>query len=232
MRIDLTTTKVYLISPCVGKYQDRALAVLDHLMTRGFGRVELVRSIPDARQMIFEWQKDTNEPFLLLEDDCGPMSGIDTVIEVPDDADAVYVGVSDAVVTDLGGADSQCVRIRGMASGAHAILYTNKRACLEAVYALKHPFFYQQGDSVDDELRVVREQLGRLVERDGLHTDRGRLAYVLQKIADTPSRTVHELFVDPVIAPVLLEAKVATDCGWSPQWAAEMLARHGGAARI
>jgi hypothetical protein len=148
----------------------------------------------------------------------------DGVFEVPDDADAVCVGDSPHI-TDLDAGDSQCVRIRDMAD-SHAVLYTNKRESVQTLYALKRPLFYQE-DSVD----VTREQLARLVARDGLHTDRGRLAHVLQKVAAMPSRIVCDLFADPVVAPVLMDAKVATDCGWSPKWAADMLARQG-ASRI
>jgi hypothetical protein len=72
-------------------------------------------------------------PFIVLEDDCLPLKFLDNV-EVPDDADAVYLGISSwgrmnshsgpCVQWDRVDNYSNVVRVYNML-GAHAILYIN-----------------------------------------------------------------------------------------------------------
>ena len=155
MRINIKEVKIYLISPCTGKYRDRVRTVVDRLMDQGFKRIEIVRSVEDSVGinslnrtdiMIMDWEKGGSEPFIILEDDCGFYNLRDGYewIDVPDDADAVYLGVANwiypygvdslygrrghiientpAYLVDNGG---DTVQIKGMTS-THAVMYFNR----------------------------------------------------------------------------------------------------------
>lgn len=77
--------------------------------------------------------EELDAPFILLEDDCVPLNFVDEV-EIPDDADAVYLGISSW--GRMNGHSGPCVqweevedhdgllRVYNMV-GAHAILYLN-----------------------------------------------------------------------------------------------------------
>ena len=92
---------------------------------------------------------DRGEPGLILEDDIGVNDNFSPVIEIPDDADAFYLGTShgdqnyDAV--DLGRGDGIC-KISRMLS-AHSILHISDRwlqriqdQTLDWMYATNRPF--------------------------------------------------------------------------------------------
>lgn len=200
MKINIKDVKVYLISPCVGKYAGRVRIVLDRLMSQGFKRIEIIKSVEDPVPInslnrtnieIFEIEKASHEPFIILEDDCGLYNLFDGYewVDIPDDADAVYLGVSKWIyphsLASLYGlresiqentseflinTEGSCVQIKGMTS-THAVLYRNREYTnaftqtmktllsyetsldlvyavlqpLYKVYALKRPFFYQDG---------------------------------------------------------------------------------------
>jgi hypothetical protein len=77
--------------------------------------------------------EEVDPPFILLEDDCLPLNFVDDV-EIPDDADAVYLGVSSwgrmnshsgpCVQYDEVENHPDLLRVYNMV-GAHAILYIN-----------------------------------------------------------------------------------------------------------
>lgn len=102
MKIDLLKTKVYLISPGTGKYLDRLNVVFGRLVKYGFFNIEFVRSVPDVSSTnslsltnleILKKEMDSDKPFIIFEDDIEFSRHI-TEIDVPDDASAVYLGVS------------------------------------------------------------------------------------------------------------------------------------------
>jgi hypothetical protein len=102
MRIDLRTLKIYLISPGTGKYEARRDTVLARLHALSCTNVEVVKSVEDSSGTnsltrtnieIFKKEINSTEPFLVLEDDCQFVFH-QHVFEFPDDADAVYFGVS------------------------------------------------------------------------------------------------------------------------------------------
>lgn len=151
MLIDLQKTKVYLISPATGKYTARLHTVFQTLVAAGFSRIEFVRSVPDATGTnsltrtnleIFKRELNSTEPFLIVEDDC-QIDTHCTQLEVPEDADAVYLGVSLWVYPhayetlgkgyhirenqpqDIQPVSNTLAKINGMTSG-HAILFVNR----------------------------------------------------------------------------------------------------------
>lgn len=83
---------------------------------------------------ILERLTDSEEPFIVFEDDIAARH-IDHIIDIPDDADAIYLGVSvmgcydgthepKLLVDKVDGYHPQLYRIYNML-GAHAILYIN-----------------------------------------------------------------------------------------------------------
>lgn len=154
MIIDIKDTKVYLISPGIEKYKLRVSIVFDRLITSGFKQIIFFRSLPGINGTdslsrtvleIFktELKSGFHQPFLILEDDVNIELEYGC-IEIPDDADAVYLGVSDWIypypfntlgcgyhirkntADDLIDISPQLTRIKGMTS-AHAILFLNEK---------------------------------------------------------------------------------------------------------
>jgi hypothetical protein len=150
MLIDLKQTKLYLISPATGKYTARLLTVFQTLIAAGFSNIQFVRALQDPQGTtsltrtnleIFkrELQSASKEPFMILEDDCQIATDY-TTIDIPDDTDAVYLGVSLWIYphaydtlgkgyhirengpNDMQSINDQLTRIHGMTSG-HAILF-------------------------------------------------------------------------------------------------------------
>jgi len=102
MRIDLKQIKVYLVSPANGKYRDRVTIVFNRLIDAGFHNIEFIRSqsalnnvssLTNACLTIFKKELTGTEPFMIIEDDCAIMKNYDT-IDIPDDYDTIYLGVS------------------------------------------------------------------------------------------------------------------------------------------
>lgn len=151
MLIDLQNTKVYLISPGTGKYSTRLSTVFQTLVAAGFSRIEFVRALPDStgtnsltktNLAIFKRELSGTEPFIILEDDC-QIDTSHTQLEIPEDTDAVYLGVSlwiyphayetlgkgyhirENSQQDIQSISDQLTKINGMTSG-HAILFYNR----------------------------------------------------------------------------------------------------------
>jgi hypothetical protein len=102
MKLDIKNLKTYVISPANGKYKERCEITLQRLKTIGFTNVELFISIPaenvvesltHTEYAIFKKELDNDQPFTILEDDLGIHNNIDS-LEVPDDYDAIYLGLS------------------------------------------------------------------------------------------------------------------------------------------
>lgn len=77
--------------------------------------------------------EEIDPPFILLEDDCVPLDFVDEV-DIPDDSDAVYLGISSwGRMNSHSGPCVQCDDVEGYSDilkiynmlGAHAILYIN-----------------------------------------------------------------------------------------------------------
>ena len=163
MKLDIRSVQVFLLSPGEGRWRGRALTVFQRLLDAGFKRISFVKSVPDTAGMnsltrtnllVFQEQLNTTEPFLLLEDDCEIWNLPTEPIEIPDDADAVYVGVSQWIYPHpyqrlnqnftpilpnappfVLSASDTCTRIRGMTS-THAILYISRpyiQTCIQAI---------------------------------------------------------------------------------------------------
>ncbi len=152
MLIDIKKTRVYIISPGEGKYRDRALTVFGRLMDAGFQQVCFFKSVKGINNTasltntileIFSRELHTDEPFIVLEDDCAVFNDIDTV-EISDTAAALYLGValwsypygvdtlfgsrphiiqnSHLTVTSV---SNTLTQLRGM-TGGHAILFRSR----------------------------------------------------------------------------------------------------------
>jgi hypothetical protein len=151
MIIDIKHTKVYLISPGHGKYRQRLHTVFMRLVDQGYTNIEFFRSVVDfsgtnslTRTVleIFKKELTGDRPFIILEDDCQVLYDTPT-ISCPDDADALYLGVSQWIYPHaydtLGrgfhireNTAIDCIdmyptvtRIKGM-TGTHAILYISR----------------------------------------------------------------------------------------------------------
>lgn len=153
--MDLRQVKVYVISPGVGKFLSRLRNTLSRLQRVGFQNIEHVFSVPDesptnslskTNLVIFEKEKDGSDPFLIVEDDIQVEDMLTEdmwCIPIPQDAAAVYLGVSLWVYPyeyhtlscgkhirfitpeDTVSFDERLVRIKGMTS-AHAILFMDR----------------------------------------------------------------------------------------------------------
>lgn len=102
MIIDIKDIKVYLISPATDKYRHRVNTVFGRLLDAGFKSIEFVRSLPSHNNVssltntcikIFKQEMNNIEPFIIIEDDCEFFYKYDK-IEMPDEFDALYLGVS------------------------------------------------------------------------------------------------------------------------------------------
>lgn len=150
MRINLKDIKVYLISPGSNKYVKRLSTVHDRLVLAGFKRIEFVRSLPGTNVtdsltrtnlaiMEAEFEGGSCRPFIIFEDDIAIFNDVDS-FEVPENADAVYLGVSKWVYphgfetlgrgfhirpnsgTDIKDINADVTQIIGM-TGGHGILF-------------------------------------------------------------------------------------------------------------
>lgn len=165
MRLSIKEVKVYIVSPGTGPYASRLLTVFERLVSAGFKRVEFFRSLPSESSGANKEKGVTNHvgtdslsrtnlailerelvggmqrPFIIVEDDVQLFHDCENV-ELPDDADALYLGVSKWIyphayetlgrgfhiqengpdrIKDAGEA---VTRISGM-TGTHAILFIN-----------------------------------------------------------------------------------------------------------
>ena len=198
MKILLKTVNSYFISPCEGKYKQRCekTKILIHetignkFLKHEKSGNKYPDSLNDAHVNILRKTAD-NSPVLILEDDVkwdGTME-----LEVPDDADAVYLGNSNRGNTllkwsSLSKFDSQYYRVYSMRA-THAILYISSRYKLAAansidtggvvldeslaniqkhfkIYTKDKPVFYQ-ADTPNEE--ATRQSAGEIMTKSTLH---------------------------------------------------------------
>jgi hypothetical protein len=175
MKIAIKDIKVYVVSPGTGAYSARLLTVFERLVATGFKRVEFFRALPSVSDpsskdpgisntsatdslsrtvlaiLEHELVGRMRHPFIIVEDDVGIMTDIDH-IDVPDNADALYLGVSKWIyphkyetlgrgfhiqenspeyVKDCG----SVTRILGM-TGGHAILFISPEYVRQFIAAM------------------------------------------------------------------------------------------------
>ncbi len=151
MRINIKTTKVYLVSPGTGKYESRVQTVFQRLVKQGYTNIEFFRSIPDSSGSdsltrtnieIFKKEMYSDKPFIIIEDDCQVLFDINTV-DIPENTDAFYLGVANWVYphpyetigrgyhirehnsSDHINYNATVTKIRYM-TGTHAVMYFNR----------------------------------------------------------------------------------------------------------
>ena len=153
MRLDLKSTRVYVISPGTGVYRDRLLTIMGRLADQGYEHVTFVKSRPAATGTasltatlmdIFRAELRNDDPFIVLEDDCAIWNICDSV-DVPESMDALYLGVAlwsyphsvetlswatrPHIIKNHAGTvseyDANLTRLRGM-TGGHAILFQSR----------------------------------------------------------------------------------------------------------
>lgn len=182
MKISLKSVQVYVISPGTGKYTARLLTVFERLVAAGFERITFFKSLPSlsdgvAKEIGVSFHTGTDSltrtvmailtqelvggmrrPFIVVEDDIGIMHDVDCV-EIPDDADALYLGVSKWIyphgfetlgrgfhITENGplhvkDSSGDVTRILGM-TGTHAILFINPEYVRQFLAAMTHRLPY------------------------------------------------------------------------------------------
>jgi hypothetical protein len=153
MIIDIKNTKIYIISPGENKYRDRILTVMGRLIDEGFKNITFFKSLSGPNNTasltntvieIFKKELNNDQPFIILEDDCAIFNSCD-IIEVPESADVLYLGVAlwsypysiDTLYNrnrphiipnssnTVQSYDEKLTRIKGMTSG-HAIMFISK----------------------------------------------------------------------------------------------------------
>ena len=137
MKFKLTDIPVVYIN--LDEHTERKDSIQSSLEDLGFKNITRVSGFKDSigkRGCAYSHAlalEEIDPPFILLEDDCLPLNFIDE-IEVPDESDAVYLGISSwgrmnshsgpCVQWESVEGHSDLVRIYNMLS-AHAILYIN-----------------------------------------------------------------------------------------------------------
>jgi hypothetical protein len=153
MLLNIKDITVYIISPGTNNYRSKLLTVLERVIDEGFKSVVFFKSVPDPNKTasltntvleIFKRELNNDTPFIILEDDCAFFTKYDQV-EIPDNADMLYLGVSlwsypystdtlytiyrpDIMFNSIETVESYnntLVKIKGM-TGGHAILYISR----------------------------------------------------------------------------------------------------------
>ena len=153
MLLDIKDIKVYIISPGTDNYRSKLITVFERVVDEGFKHVTFFKSIPDPNKTvsltntvlgIFKRELNNDTPFIILEDDCAFFTKYDQ-IEIPDNADMLYLGVSlwsypysvdtlysvyrpDIVRNSIDTVElynNTLVKIKGM-TATHAILYISR----------------------------------------------------------------------------------------------------------
>ena len=97
MKLDLRDIPVYYIN--LDSAVDRREAMEEMTKKLGFKNVTRVEAIKHPRGSIGSGGSHDlilsihKPPFIILEDDCKALS-VDTLVDIPDDADAFYLGIS------------------------------------------------------------------------------------------------------------------------------------------
>jgi hypothetical protein len=145
MKIRLDLIKTYFISPCEGKYLERCertrelgVEMKNVFLHEKSGKV-YPDSLNDAHVRILRKNND-NAPVLILEDDVKWDGTL--ILDVPSDADAVYLGNSNAGNTLLKWAhlkkfNSDYYRVLSMRA-THAIVYISSRYKKAAADAIEN----------------------------------------------------------------------------------------------
>jgi hypothetical protein len=176
MHITINDVKVYIVSPGSAHYKARLLTVFERLVTAGFKRVEFFRSLPSTSSALDKETGVTSHigtdslsrtilailerelvggmrrPFIIVEDDVQVFHACES-IDLPENADAVYLGVSKWIyphkyetlgrgfhIQENGpehvkDASPILTRILGM-TGGHAILFINPEYVRRFIAAL------------------------------------------------------------------------------------------------
>jgi GR25 family glycosyltransferase involved in LPS biosynthesis len=140
MKIKLTDITAYYIN--LESQVERGQSTENLLNSLGFKNIKRAPGFPHknsvmgcglAHQNVLDSIKDKDGPFLVFEDDI-EITHLDHIIEVPDDADAVYLGVSkvgmigdthkELIIADRVDGYDHLYRIYNMLA-AHAVLYIN-----------------------------------------------------------------------------------------------------------
>jgi len=148
MKVNLLDVPVYIISPGIGKYRNRIGVCFQRLVDYGFKRIVFVRSIEKPSKTaslslttlsILEREEP---PYIIMDDDVEEFH-IMKEVEIPGDARAAYLGVSQWVFpyptsmigrgvhirrslpSDFRDVDGKWVKISGMTS-SHAILFLDR----------------------------------------------------------------------------------------------------------
>lgn len=146
-QIHIQRLKTIFISPDIGKYEERKRSVEKLLYELGFNQVEHYKSgtqnypvcVNDATVNILSSNLD--QPIILLEDDIECTGYFPKTIYIPQDADAIYIGLSmvgghltenthiqseNIFTAELINYNHNLVKVNNMLS-AHAIIYLTER---------------------------------------------------------------------------------------------------------
>ena len=102
MILDIKNITVYIISPGVDKYRNKLITVFERVIDEGFKNVVFFKSVQGLNKTasltntvleIFKRELNNDMPFIVLEDDCAFFTKYDQ-IEIPDNTDMLYLGVS------------------------------------------------------------------------------------------------------------------------------------------
>lgn len=153
MLLDIKSITVYIISPGTDNYRSKLITVFERIVDEGFKNVVFFKSVPNPNKTasltntvleIFKRELNNDKPFIVLEDDCAFFTKYDQ-IEIPDNTDMLYLGVSvwsypysietlysgrrpNIVYNSINTVESYnntLVKIKGM-TGGHAILYISR----------------------------------------------------------------------------------------------------------
>lgn len=153
MKLNIKKVKAYIISPGTDQYANRLSTVFTRLVGVGFERIEFFKSIPCEQKYrslsktlieIFKRELHNSDPFIIFEDDITIFHDY-SEIEIPDNFDVLYLGVSCYAYPHHIGTltlpnrphivkhstqtcepiNDQLVRVKGMTSG-HAVMFRNR----------------------------------------------------------------------------------------------------------
>lgn len=163
MLLDIKDITVYIISPGINTYRNKLITVFQRVVDEGFKKVVFFKSVPGPNKTasltntvieIFKKELSNDTPFIILEDDCVFFTRYDG-IEIPDNTDLLYLGVSlwtypydintlylrerpNIIRNSIDTVESyndDLVKIMGM-TGGHAILYISRDFITKFLYKM------------------------------------------------------------------------------------------------
>ena len=163
MLLDIKDITVYIISPGINTYRNKLITVFQRVVDEGFKNVVFFKSVPGPNKTasltntvieIFKKELSNDTPFIILEDDCVFFTRYDG-IEIPDNTDLLYLGVSlwsypydintlylrerpNIIRNSIDTVESyndDLVKIMGM-TGGHAILYISRDFITKFLYKM------------------------------------------------------------------------------------------------